>query len=272
MAGAGGGGRAGRNDGAALDRAERRGVFVGPVAGRRDGADAAGALPRLGGADAGAGAGRRGAGAVDGGGRGGGLVAVRPGGRRAGGVDIRAVRGLDGGGPGGRGGWAGAFAVEPGERRNLRVVCQRAGGSPADRLRSPPGWRAVAVAAGADEESRVLWQGTGGRAAVSTLSPADAVPTVAGVGSTPLLPEPGLTAHGPFDGWEARAVAAGPEGETQVLWADDAQGKASLWRIAATGAVTRTTLGPYVGWRAVALAAGSRRESLSAESRVILLG
>jgi hypothetical protein len=122
---------------------------------------------------------------------------------------------------------------------------------------SQPGWNAVAVAAAAAAgESHMLWQGTGGRAAVAALGPDETI-VIGGPDPGQALPrDPGLTVHGPFAGWAACAVAVPPAGGVQVLWAETASGNASLWRIAPTdGAVTRTALGPCTGWQAVGLAA-----------------
>ncbi|MGO8673769.1 MAG: hypothetical protein ACLQVD_20720 [Capsulimonadaceae bacterium] len=62
-------------------------------------------------------------------------------------------------------------------------------------------------------------------------------------------------AYGPYPGWTASSIAAGPDGLARVLWVNSG-GAASIWSVADTGAFTQSTFGPFPGWSAQALSVG----------------
>jgi len=60
----------------------------------------------------------------------------------------------------------------------------------------------------------------------------------------------GTQAHyGPFTGWTAQALAAGPDGKVRVLWTN-ADGRMSLWSLNADGTYAHAEYGPFAGWTA----------------------
>ncbi len=61
--------------------------------------------------------------------------------------------------------------------------------------------------------------------------------------------------YGPYPGWTASSIAAGPDGLARVLWVN-ASGAASIWSVAATGTFTQSTFGPFPGWTAQTLSVG----------------
>ena len=63
-----------------------------------------------------------------------------------------------------------------------------------------------------------------------------------------------LSEFGPYAGWEARALAVGPDGVLRVLWAG-ANGAAALWSLREDEAPESLDCGPFVGWTAASLAA-----------------
>ena len=55
--------------------------------------------------------------------------------------------------------------------------------------------------------------------------------------------------YGPFNGWTAHSIAAGPDGVLRVLWTRT-DGQISLWKLYANGTYTHAEYGPYAGWTA----------------------
>jgi hypothetical protein len=104
------------------------------------------------------------------------------------------------------------------------------------------GWRAVAIADGADGRSRILWSGSGGSAALSFL------------GSEGILVS---ARFGPVSGWRPADIAVGANGSTHILWSHR-DGRIAFWRVDAAG--KPTGLGPIYpppsGYAASRIAAG----------------
>ena len=55
--------------------------------------------------------------------------------------------------------------------------------------------------------------------------------------------------YGPFNGWTAKSIAAGPDGVLRVLWTRT-DGQMSLWKLHANGTYDHAEYGPYAGWTA----------------------
>ncbi len=99
---------------------------------------------------------------------------------------------------------------------------------------------ASATVAITTSHTQLLWDNVNGQAALWTVSSDGSY--------TPVV-------YGPYSGWTAKAVAAGPDGATWLLWTS-ANGTASLWNITGSGATYRT-YGPFPGYTAVSLSVGS---------------
>ena len=61
--------------------------------------------------------------------------------------------------------------------------------------------------------------------------------------------------HGPYSGWNARAVADGSDGLTRVLW-NNLDGSAALWLLGPTGNLASYVYRPAAGWTAVDVSVG----------------
>jgi Tol biopolymer transport system component len=61
--------------------------------------------------------------------------------------------------------------------------------------------------------------------------------------------------HGPYSGWNARAVADGSDGLTRVLWSHF-DGSVALWLLGPTGNLASSRYGPVAGWTAVDVSVG----------------
>jgi len=61
--------------------------------------------------------------------------------------------------------------------------------------------------------------------------------------------------HGPYSGWNARAVADGSDGLMRVLW-NHFDGSVALWLLGPTGNLASYRYGPVAGWRAVDVSVG----------------
>ncbi len=55
--------------------------------------------------------------------------------------------------------------------------------------------------------------------------------------------------YGPFNGWTAHSIAAGPDGVLRVFWTRT-DGQMSLWKLHANGTYDHAEYGPYAGWTA----------------------
>ena len=125
------------------------------------------------------------------------------------------------------------------------------------------GWTARALAVGPDGRVFLLWTGRDRAASIWS------VDMEAGAAQRG---EAGGARHGefgPYDGWEARTLAVGPDGTLRVLWAG-ADGAAALWSLPGWsltgGSLTREGFGggepealdcgPFAGWAARSLAVG----------------
>ena len=156
-------------------------------------------------------------------------------------------------------GWAArALAVGPSERvyllwtgpgRSASVWSVDMEAGAARHLEYGPygGWKARALAVGPDGVLRVLWSGAGGAAALWSL-PEQSF----GTGGVPDSLD-----CGPFAGWEARALAVGPDNRAHLLWTRG-DGAASVWAVGADGRAQPSEHGPYDGWSAVGVAASGR--------------
>ena len=63
-----------------------------------------------------------------------------------------------------------------------------------------------------------------------------------------------LTPYGPFPGWTAQTLAAGPDGSVRVLWTNTS-GALSLWKVHTDGSYDCWNYGPFPGWTARLLSA-----------------
>jgi hypothetical protein len=115
------------------------------------------------------------------------------------------------------------------------------------------GWTPVDLAAGlADRSARVLWRHSSGAVGLWRQLPNGSVNS---------------TAHGPFPGWKAVAIAVSRsrDGFGDVAWLDKASrvlwrhtnGAIALWKTAEMGALLSSfTYGPFPGWTVIDVTAG----------------
>lgn len=62
--------------------------------------------------------------------------------------------------------------------------------------------------------------------------------------------------HGPYGGWNAKAIADGSDGLTRVLW-NHFDGSAALWLLGPEGSLASFRYGPVPGWTAVDVSVGA---------------
>lgn len=107
---------------------------------------------------------------------------------------------------------------------------------------TPSGWDCVGLGVGADNKVRLLWKRRAdGRARFSRLS----------VSGTTVEAD---IQHGPFGLWEPESLVVAADGTARLLWQHE-DGRASVWRVSAAGALDGATeYGPYPQWRPVQLA------------------
>ena len=78
-----------------------------------------------------------------------------------------------------------------------------------------------------------------------------------GASSWTVFPNGGVVSSnlfGPFSGWSVRAVGAGYDGRSRILWTHF-DGRAAIWRVSAQNALEGSDVfGPYPGWTAVDVA------------------
>lgn len=101
---------------------------------------------------------------------------------------------------------------------------------------------ALDLSVGPDNKTRLLFTDLDNRAALRSIDNA----------GHPTLSDP----HGPYSGWQARAVADGSDGLTRVLW-NNLDGSAALWLRGPTGNLASYTYRPEDRWTAVDVSAGS---------------
>lgn len=150
------------------------------------------------------------------------------------------------------------------------------------------GWKAVAVAVGTDNQTRLLWTKPDGSMSFWTIAPNGAIayspsygpyaswtPVGIGVGgdnrarimwknasgaiswwtANPSGSPTYSPIYGPYAGWSMQAFSVGADNALRVLWDNDS-GAMSYWAISVSGAVAYSpTYGPYSDWTATAISA-----------------
>ena len=101
---------------------------------------------------------------------------------------------------------------------------------------------ALDLSVGPDNKTRLLFTDLDNRAALRSIDNA----------GRPTLSDP----HGPYSGWQARAVADGSDGLTRVLW-NNLDGSAALWLRGPTENLASYLYRPAAGWTAVDVSEGS---------------
>ena len=97
-------------------------------------------------------------------------------------------------------------------------------------------WTAMAVSAGADGYTRLLWTRADGTASVWKVDSAGSIVT--------------QQQFGPYSGWTARAIATGGDNQTRLLWTSS-NGTAAYYLLNANNVfVSQQQYGPYAGWTA----------------------
>ncbi len=94
--------------------------------------------------------------------------------------------------------------------------------------------------------THLLWNNTSGAASLWTINPD---------GSHNISPT-----FGPYPGWSAKALSAGPDGLTHLLWTHT-NGAIALWNVAPAGTFTQNTYGPFPSYAAVSLSTGTDGQS-----------
>jgi hypothetical protein len=132
------------------------------------------------------------------------------------------------------------------------------------------GWNVIGLTVAPDDTVRALWDYADGSATVWTLDGTDNLTS-----QTQLSPDT-IPFDGPYDVsyWTARSLTAAPDGTLRLLW-DNAQGRASVWRLTAQGQYTdQREYGAYPGWTARSIAAapdGTSRFAWTAEDGTLAL-